>query len=313
MPERMHEMMPDHEDHSDAMTNGASEATRAARDGRVPMRIVIPNVITTAALCAGLASMHFAIKATFASPPDTSMLAANWNKALLAVAFAALFDALDGRTARLLHGESRFGVVLDSLSDFVAFGVAPAMMLYLWLAKNPETLKQDAHVTAAVMTFALCSALRLARFTAAANEPAGGDDEPEDSAGRRDLPPALAKKFFTGMPTPAAAGCVLIPVMLKQSRTIDFETKESWVSWVVAGFTLLIAWLMISRVPMFSFKKMRLRKGWIAPLLAAIGLILGLIVRDPWLALAAIAGTYLLTLPLSVWTHRKLFVMSGAA
>ncbi|HLO41925.1 MAG TPA: CDP-alcohol phosphatidyltransferase family protein, partial [Phycisphaerales bacterium] len=126
------------------------------REREIPVRHLIPNLITTLSLCSGLSAIHFAMK------PD-------WDRALTAVIIAAVLDGLDGRAARLLRATSKFGTVLDSLADFLAFGVAPAIILHRWLLGQPEMMgKWDWLGLAAVMTFALCSALRLARFTAAA-------------------------------------------------------------------------------------------------------------------------------------------------
>lgn len=244
-----------------------------SKRSHVPLRHLVPNAITTTALCCGLAAVHAALKG-------------EWKDALLFVAAAALFDALDGRAARLLKATSSFGGVLDSLSDFLCFGVAPAIILYQWMLKDQDWLG-----LLASMLFVLCSALRLARFTAAAPVPPS-----LGPAGQ-----AMHAKFFVGMPTPAAAGSVLIPVLLSVST-------RKWVlePYIVIAYTILIAVLMVSRIPMFSFKKVKLPRPVIVPLLVVIGLIVVGARKDIWLTIASIAGVYLLCLPLAWWSHHKL-------
>lgn len=250
----------------------------------VPLRRLVPNVITTAALCCGLASLHFSVRE-------------DWERAVLAVLFSAIFDALDGRAARLLRVTSKFGEVLDSLSDFLSFGVAPAMLLYKWmLAADPtpsvgKPAPDDILRLAAVTTFVLCSAMRLARFTSATAQ----------SHAATKANPKLGN-YFTGMPTPAAAGAALMPVMVEISSHSLWRPPE----WLVIALTFLIAFLMVSRTPMFSFKKLRVARMWVAPILIAVGLIVVCTVKDIWLTLSGLAGMYLLTLPLSVVMHRRL-------
>lgn len=244
------------------------------RPREIPVRALVPNLLTTVALCAGLASLHFSVRG-------------DWDRALAAIVVSAVFDALDGRAARILHVSSPFGAVLDSLSDFLSFGVAPAMILHQWMLKDEEVFG-----LAAVTTFALCSALRLARFTAAAQQgrTIGG-----------------SSRFFVGMPTPAAAGAVLIPPMLAASDTINWTMP----AWGVVLHTFFIAWLMISRQPMFSFKKVTVRRRLVAPILVLVGLVLVLAIKDAWLAGTGLAAAYLLTLPLSILSYRRLRAAGG--
>ncbi len=234
----------------------------------VPVRALVPNLLTTIALCSGLASLHFSTKS-------------EWNHALACITVAAIFDTLDGRAARLLRVSSKFGAVLDSLSDFLCFGVAPALMLHQWMLEGKEFLG-----LAACMTYALCAALRLARFTAAAPTP------PEEAA---------LGRFFTGMPSPAAAGAVLIPVMLAQTEIVKFRVPD----WGVIIYTFFVGWLMVSRRPMFSFKKVKLHRQAVVPLLALIGVIVFAATKFPWLVASGLAGLYLLTLPWAHISHAK--------
>jgi CDP-diacylglycerol--serine O-phosphatidyltransferase len=239
-------------------------------DRHVPLRRLVPNVLTTVALCSGLAAVHFALKET----PD-------WNRALTAIGIAAVFDVLDGRAARLLRATSRFGAVLDSLSDFLSFGVAPALLLYQWELKGT-----DVFGLAALVTYVLCAALRLARFTSMPRTP------------ERRTPLAA---FFVGLPSPAAAGAVLIPLMVNASKTSDFKAPE----WVVVPWTIAVGLMMISRIPMYSIKRIRVKRRMVPLLLVVAGLGVVMAARDTWLAVSIAAFAYLLTAPLSVAHHQR--------
>jgi len=247
-----------------------------ARPGRrresrkhIPFRRIVPSAITTSALCAGLASIHFSLQIDF-------------DRALFAITVAAVLDTFDGLAARLLKAQSSFGAVLDSLADLVCFGVAPAMLLHQWMEKGTD----PAFTLASLLVFVLCAALRLARFTAAPSRPPAN--------------PALGK-FFTGMPTPAAAACALIPPMLEQSRLMPIQLP----TWLVVVNTFLIAWLMISRVPMFALKHARIKRRHVPALLVLLGLLVVAATRDTWLTLAGLAAVYFLTLPASVGGYRR--------
>lgn len=243
---------------------------RLARRGKartVPLRRLVPNILTTISLCSGLASLHFA-------------LAGDWDRALSAIAVAAVFDVLDGGAARLLRASSRFGAVLDSLSDFVSFGVAPAVILHQWMLADAR-----APGVFATMTFALCAALRLARFTSARSLPSGSP----------------MARFFVGLPTPAAACIVLIPVMLDVARTTQIKLP----AWLVITHVFFIAWLMISRQPFFSMKKLRIHKRFVAPLMVAVGLLVLAAAKDPWLTATGLASAYLLTISMSITLARR--------
>lgn len=214
-----------------------------------------------------MAALHFGLKE-------------DWNRALLLVAMAAVLDALDGRAARLLRVASPFGATLDSFSDFISFGVAPAFLLYKW-----HLHENDLGLGAAVL-FALCSAIRLARFTAMAKKGRGAPWGPA---------------YFIGMPAPAAAGVVLIPLLLDASKKLDLTLPV----WFVVGHTLLVAALMVSRVPMYSLKKMRIGRRWAVPLMVLVGAAVVSGARDPWLTIAGLAMVYLLTVPASIVTAHR--------
>src|SRR5207248_6993721 len=181
----------------------------------IPVRTLVPNLITLLALCAGLTAIRLAVEQKL-----------EW--ALAAIVFAALLDGIDGRVARLLKGTSRFGAELDSLADFVNFGVAPALILYFW---GLHELKSAGWIAA--MVFAICGGLRLARFNVMAEDP----DRP-----------AWASNFFVGMPAPMGAIAVLLPIY----ATFLGVPRSSVLIWSTLFYTLAIALLMISRLPVFS-------------------------------------------------------------
>ncbi len=262
----------------------AGSSRRARRAGAqriVPFRQVVPSAITTTSLCAGLAGIHFSMQGDF-------------DRALFAIALSAVFDTFDGLAARLLKAQTPFGAVLDSLSDLVCFGVAPAVLLHQWMGKAPGV--DPAFTLGSLLVFVLCAALRLARFTA------------PPRPGSAPTNPALAK-FFTGMPTPAAAACALVPPMLDLSRLVTYALP----TWAVVANTVLIAWLMISRVPMYALKHAKIRRKHVPLLLAGVGLLIVLLVRDVWLTLSALSGLYLLSVPLSLaaFTRAKRQVAAG--
>jgi CDP-diacylglycerol---serine O-phosphatidyltransferase len=273
------------------------KANRADRG--VPVRYLVPNLITTISLCCGLAAIHFAIKAAFptTSIDETPLPAGrfprfnNWDRALIGVMLAAIFDALDGRAARLLRVSSRFGEVLDSLSDFVCFGVAPALILYLWGLREEEVLG-----FAAVVCFTLCSAFRLARFTSTVA--VRGDQSKVAS---------ILKNYFTGCPTPAAAAAVLIPIMIVESKQFEWYMPP----WGVILWTFFLAWLMISRRPMFSFKRIRVPRKAVVPALVVVGLLVALAAKDPWLAATLLAGSYVFSLPLAMLLYHRSMSQEG--
>lgn len=252
-----------------------------------PLAALIPNLLTTLALCCGLASLHFSIRG-------------EWEKAMGAIVLSGVFDALDGRAARLLHVTSSFGAVLDSLSDFLAFGVAPAMLLHRWLdVQDKLSGRLGAFIQAAVMTYALCAALRLARFTAdAPAKPA-----PKLPEAAPDKPQGYEKPapYFVGMPTPAAAGCAMIPTMLAISPTLQYTLPP----WLVVIFAFVIAMLMISRVPMFSLKALRIRRRWVGPMMVMVGLGVVGMMKDPWLTMAGLSCLYLVSIPFTLVRGRR--------
>jgi CDP-diacylglycerol--serine O-phosphatidyltransferase len=236
---------------------------------------LIPNILTLLALCAGLTAIRFAVHGM-------------WKEAVISTVLAAILDGLDGRVARLLQGTSKFGAELDSLSDFVSFGVAPAMVLYFWTMQGAGGFGW-----ALVLLFSVCCALRLARFNTMIGEP--------------DLPP-YAYNFFTGVPAPAAAGIVLMPLVF----TIQFGSGFFDQPAVVSVFLLGVSFLMVSKIPTFSFKKVRVPHRWVLPILLIIGLAAAFLVTEPWLTLSLLGCLYLGMIPLSLRSFRRLKAQAEA-
>jgi CDP-diacylglycerol--serine O-phosphatidyltransferase len=229
---------------------------------------LIPNILTIAALCSGLTAIRFALHDQFPL-------------AVIAIIVAAIFDALDGRVARRLGVTSRFGAELDSLSDFLCFGVAPALVLYLASLKDGGALGW-----VATLMFPICSALRLARFNTGLLA-----DTP---------PPAWTGSYFTGVPAPAGALLALIPLM------VSFEG----VAWprhaLVVGATLVaVGGLMVSRLPTFSFKKGRVPRHLVLPSLLGAALVMGVIVSAPWIGLSLLGLVYLCLIPFSWFAYQR--------
>jgi CDP-diacylglycerol--serine O-phosphatidyltransferase len=230
---------------------------------------LLPNILTLLALCAGLTAVRYGLQE-------------QWKPAVLAIFVAGVLDGLDGRLARLLGGTSRFGAELDSLSDFVSFGVAPALLLYIW------TMDQlGGFGWALVLLFAVCMALRLARFNT--------------RLGDTDLP-AWGVNYFTGVPAPAAAGLVLMPMMMTfEVGPAVFARPE-----INAVFMVAISMLMVSRVPTFSFKAIKIPHQYVLPTLVLVGLIAAAAASLPWLTLTLLGVAYLATIPFSIRSFRIL-------
>ncbi|MBS0251824.1 MAG: CDP-diacylglycerol--serine O-phosphatidyltransferase [Proteobacteria bacterium] len=249
------------------------------RHRRVPVRMLVPNFFTLLGLCAGLTSIRMGIEG-------------RWDLAIAAIVFAACLDGIDGRIARLLKASSRFGAELDSLADFVNFGVAPAFLIFNW---GLGDLKSAGWIC--VMIFALASALRLARFNAAL------DDER----------PKWQSNYFMGMPTPAAAIAVLLPLYLFQLG-LD-ETKSQWVLKFVLAYTVFIAFMMVSNIPTYSGKLLGERVGreWVLPIFVlAIGVV-AFLFTYPYETLTALTCLYLGFIPWSWRAYRNKSEGEGAA
>jgi CDP-diacylglycerol--serine O-phosphatidyltransferase len=248
---------------------------RLRRLRQIPVRTLVPNVITLLALCAGLTGIKLAIEERY-------------EVALAAIVFAAMLDAVDGRVARMIKGTSRFGAELDSLADHVNFGVAPGLILYFWGLKPLGNLGWIA-----AMVFAICAGLRLARFNVQIEDP----NRPE-----------WAGNFFTGVPAPAGAILVLLPVYL---YFLQIPVPAA----VTLVYTLLIAGLMVSRLPVLSGKKSgnRVQPEWVLPLILVVVLLVALLVSYPWQVLSVGVVIYLACLPLGWFSYQKYLRADAAA
>jgi len=230
---------------------------------------LIPNILTLAALCSGLTALRFALQGEM-------------RLAVIAIIVAAIFDALDGRVARRLGVTSRFGAELDSLSDFLCFGVTPALVLYLASLKDGGALGW-----VVTLMFPICSALRLARFNTALVS-----DTP---------PPAWTGSYFTGVPAPAGALLALIPLM------VSFEIEAAWPrhALLVGAVLVLVGGLMVSRIPTYSFKKGRVPRHLVMPSLLGAALVMGVLASAPWIGMSLIGLGYMSLIPFSWMAYRR--------
>jgi CDP-diacylglycerol---serine O-phosphatidyltransferase len=238
------------------------------RFGPIPMRILLPNLVTLLALCVGLTGIRLAFEGKL-------------ELALYAIVLAAALDGVDGRLARLIKGQSKFGAELDSLADFMNFGCAPALFLYLW------GLHQLGNVGwIAAMVFAICAALRLARFNVMIDDP---------------NKPAWTGNFFTGVPAPAGALVVLLPIYLSLLGWFKAPATLTLV------YTLAIAALMVSRIPVLSGKKVgkRVSPEIVLPIFVVTVIFLALLVSYPWEVLSIGTLLYLAALPLGWLSYRN--------
>lgn len=232
------------------------------------LRAVLPNAITAAALCSGLTGIRFAISD-------------NWRLAIVAVILAGLLDGIDGRIARLLKAQSRFGAELDSLADSLSFGVAPALIFYLWTLQDLPRLGWFA-----ALAFAICCALRLARFNAQIDV----DEQPHKSAG-----------FLTGVPAPVGAGLAFLPFYLWMATGWEgFREPVASAIWMVA-----IAFLMISNIATLSWTSIRPRRNVRLELIAGVGILFAALLLEPWWTLVAICVGYLAMMPYALVRYSR--------
>lgn len=241
---------------------------RRYRFRRIPVRLLVPNVITLLALCAGLTSIRLAMEG-------------RTELALGAIVFAAILDGIDGRVARMIKGQSRFGAELDSLADFVNFGVAPALILYFW---QLHVLNNVGWIAA--MIFAISGGLRLARFNATMDDP---------------NKPAFAGNYFTGVPAPAGAICVLLPMYLVLVGLPQLPAT------ITALYTLAIGFLMVSRLPVFSGKMIggKVAPDMVLPLVVLVVLFIAMLISYPWHLLSGGSVLYLFCLPIGWMSYRE--------
>ncbi len=230
---------------------------------------LVPNMITIGATCAALTGVRFALDE-------------KWEMAVAAIVVAAILDALDGRMARLLKSASDFGAELDSLSDFVAFGVSPALILYFW------SLQAIGGLGWAVALFlAVCCGLRLARFNS--------------SLGK--LPP-YAYNYFTGVPAPAGAGLAILPMIVTFAFGLDAAVMSN--PFGIAVWSVIVALLMVSNIPTYAVKKVKVPHVLVIPVLLGALLLVGGLASEPWLTLTFAGAAYILLIPLSILTYSRL-------
>lgn len=246
-----------------------SASIGAASAGGLTLRAMLPNAITAAALCSGLTGIRFATEG-------------QWAFAIGLVVLAGVLDGIDGRVARLLNAQSRFGAELDSLADSLSFGVAPALILFMWSLNDWPRFGWFA-----ALAFAICCALRLARFNARIDV----DEQPHKSAG-----------FLTGVPAPVGAGLAFTPFYLWHETGESFFREPV----VMAVWLTVIAVLMISNMATLSWASLRPRRSIRLPLIAFTGLAFAALLMEPWWTLAAISVAYLALMPYGLLKYGRI-------
>lgn len=237
--------------------------------GEQPISRLFPNMITISGMCCGLSAIRFAMNDKFE----------------LAVAFiiaAAIIDGMDGRVARMLGATSNFGAQLDSLSDFLCFGVCPALVMYMWQMHEVKGIGW-----AVVLFFSVCTALRLARFNTALF-----DDNIQP----------WQKQFFTGVPSPAGGILCLLPLIINLQSSFDYRLPVG----VTLAHVLIVGTLMASRIPTFAGKHIRIKHEWITKFMLLSSFLLVLFVIEPWLFISALSVVYLISIFFSIRHYHKL-------
>ena len=266
---------------------GRKRKNRAPSPDRIPLRAIVPNLITSIAACAGMTCITIAATnyaKTLAGTPATPR---DWFMGLFALLVACICDGMDGRVARLLNASSKLGAELDSLADFVNFGVAPAMFMYFWCLSGQPDMPHHVKnlLLGAALFYALCDAFRLARFNTMLEQPA--------------LP--YWKNFFLGVPAPGGCWMVLTPAIL----ALAFTAKETapLVSnviqnpWFGICMLLFIGILMASRLPTISLKSVHISRPYLLPTMAGLLLLIAFLVTNFWLTLGVVGAGYILTVP----------------
>ena len=244
------------------------EIHRGRLPGGLSLRALAPNAITSAALCAGLTGIRFATDG-------------QWGMAVFAVILAGMLDGIDGRVARLMKAQSRFGAELDSLADNVSFGVAPALILFMWALHDLPRVGWFA-----ALALAVCCALRLARFNARIDLP----EQPHKSAG-----------FLTGVPAPVGAGLAFLPLYLWIATGEPIFREPA----LVGVWTVGMAFLMISNVATLSWTSLRPRRSIRIEVIALFGIVIAALLTEPWWTLVTISVVYLALIPLGIWRYAR--------
>jgi CDP-diacylglycerol--serine O-phosphatidyltransferase len=231
---------------------------------------LVPNLVTLTAMASGIAAIQFSFNE-------------QWDRAVLAILVAVILDAMDGAIARLLKAQSEFGAQLDSLSDFLSFGVAPAIILYAWILEDSGKLGWMA-----MIVYAACAALRLARFNVA-----------------QKALPKWKTGFFSGVPSPAGAGLALLPLIVWIQSPDTFE-QFAFASPLVGLWMILVGGLMVSRIPTFSTKMIRLPAKMAMPLMAFAVFIIAALFHAPWQTLTILSIMYIISIPFGIRHFQKL-------
>ena len=255
---------------------GRARRPSEPRPDRIPLRAIVPNLVTSMAACAGITSISFSSEG-------------RWLPALWALLVAVICDGMDGRIARLLNASSKLGAELDSLADFVNFGVAPAMFMYFWFTGGPTHMIDGEPVNpvlirtvlACALYYAMCDCFRLARFNTMLEQETA----------------PYWTHFFTGVPAPGGCWMVLTPAMV----ALALDLKWSPSPYLGIFMLLFVGSLMASRLPTISLKHLRIPKAWLPFVLAALLLLVALLVSNFWLTLGALGVGYVLTVPMTGW------------
>lgn len=245
---------------------------------------MIPNLATVAGLCTGLSAIRFA-------------MLDRYQEAVIAILIAALLDGIDGRIARMLKATSDFGAELDSLSDFICFGVGPAVVIYMLTLHDLGGFGWGI-----TLFYSVCMGLRLARFNAMnIKQQRESYQMEEDQLKQSPIVVAGKNKFFVGTPAPAAAFIALLPLML------HFAYDLPWIlsPWVYMIFMVAAGALMISKLPTYSFKSMKMPRSWAVASLVGAAIIMALVVSAPWVFASSIVIIYLILLPISYRDFKK--------
>nr|WP_234029203.1 phosphatidylcholine/phosphatidylserine synthase [Aurantiacibacter spongiae] len=232
------------------------------------MRAVLPSAITAAALCSGLTGIRFAVDGI-------------WHMSLFAIIFAGVLDGMDGRIARLLKAQSRFGAELDSLADSLSFGMAPALILFMWSLQDLPRIGWFAS-----LAFAITCALRLARFNARIDL----EDQPHKSAG-----------FLTGVPAPVGAGLAFLPMYLWLATGEAIFRSP----WLVGVWTFVVAFLMISNLATLSWKSMRPPESLKIAAIAIGAIVIAAMLIEPWWTLILVCAVYLALVPVGMVRYAR--------
>lgn len=250
---------------------------KTARPKKLPLHKMIPNILTLAAMGCGMTSIKFAI-------------AERWEMAVLAIVVAAFMDAFDGAAARLLKAQSKLGAELDSFSDFVNFGVAPSIIVYLWTLDNLPRWGWPV-----ALVFAMAVALRLAKFNILSD-----DKDPNDPL----------SKYFVGVPSPLGAGLAIFPMIIgfMADKRNDFESAALHYlrdPQLIGLWLLVVAGMMVSNFPTLSSKQIRIPVRMKMPLLAFCGVFIACLINEPWPTLTALAIVYLISLPFGIAHYNR--------